>query len=164
MAKLLNVLGWGVGMVLVLVSGAHAQAGQLRPGWRADMEPQTAAGHLHWARQVELKVWNEGYYDETANALELTLEGVRLPVLAIASSYDLECRTFLHIAEGVLVEDATPWARAGDRVRLSFRDEVFSRCWEVPVQTWSLKVEIRNGAGELETVADFKGSPHRIRP
>jgi hypothetical protein len=128
------------------------------------MEPQAAEGYLAYAKDVQLVVWNEGFYDESANALEVTLEGVKLPLATVTKSYNLECHTSLHFADLPLDRDFTPWAKAGDHVRFVLRDEVFSRCWEVPVKPWSLKVEIRNSEGELLTIAEYHGQPARIRP
>ena len=158
-------LGFGLlAMGLALAVQPPVQARELDASWRSPMERQTAEGYLAYARHAQLVVWNEGYYDETANALELTLEGVKLPVAEIGKSYDLECHTSLHFADLAFDRDFAPWVKAGDRLRLVFRDEVFSRCWEVPVKPWSLKVEVRSAEGELLSVAEFRGQPARIRP
>jgi len=145
-------------------SGALAAVASvpLRAGWQSELEGRYAEGGLYRARQVLLTVWQQGFYDRTADGLELELDGVRLPMIPVQSTYDLECENYLSFADGVVSEDALPWARAGDSIRLVLRNEVFSRCEAFPVHPWTLKVQIRNASGQVVSHGEFRGQPYRI--
>ena len=146
---------------IVSLNAAVSQIPPLFVGWEAELRAASAEGILNRVNVARLGVLQQGYYDETPDALELRLDGQTLPPVPVERIVDLECRSWMAFAPLQLHQDFLPWARAGDTLRLVLRDERFYDCWAFPVEPWTLRVEVRTPHGELVTQADFKGQPFR---